>query len=317
MIKEIIYELKSPYRDTMRITAYRFGDIDNPNCEKTMAIVGATRGNEAQQMYNCSQLIAFFKAAEAGGRIEKGKSIVVIPTINNFSINIEKRFWAMDNTDINRMFPGYDKGETTQRIAYAVFEYVKEYEFGIHFTSFYIPGRFTPHVRMMRTGYENIDLARDFGLPYVFVRNSRPYDTTTLNYNWQIFGTNAFSLYMGKTSRIDENAGALSVRTVERFLIKQGVLTGELKEGEKSKLINSRDMVSIRTEKAGVLHKCTHVGDMVTSGTILGYILDPYEGDIIQTLTSPSNGKIFYTAYGPYVYEGSRVFRIVKEDMYK
>lgn len=312
MIKEIIYELKSPYRDTMRITAYRFGDLDNPDCEKTMAIVGATRGNEAQQMYNCSQLIAYFKTAEAQGKIEKGKSIVVIPTINNFSINIEKRFWAMDNTDINRMFPGYDKGETTQRIAYAVFEYVKGYEFGVHFTSFYIPGRFIPHVRMMRTGYENIEMARDFGLPYVVVRNSRPYDTTTLNYNWQIFGTNAFSLYMGKTARINEEAGVLSVRTVERFLIRQGVLLGEADEGESSILIQSRNMASVRAGKAGVLHKCAHVGDMVISGTVLGYILDPYEGDIIQTITSPSEGKVFYTAYGPFVYEGSRLFRIVK-----
>lgn len=312
MIKEVIYELASPYRDTMRITAYRFGDIDNPECEKTMAIVGATRGNEAQQMYNCSQIIDFFKEAETQGRIARGKSILVIPTINNFSVNIEKRFWAMDNTDINRMFPGYDIGETTQRIAYAVFEYVKEYEFGIHFTSFYIPGRFIPHVRMMHTGYENTELAKDFGLPYVYVRNSKPYDTTTLNYNWQIFGTNAFSLYMGKTARIDEKAGIMAVRSVESFLVKQGILFGEVTLEEECRLIQSRDMDGVRAGKAGVLHKCAHVGDVVHSGAILGYILDPYEGNIIQTLTSPVDGKIFFTAYGPYVYEGSRVFRIVK-----
>lgn len=41
-------------------------------------------------------------------------------------MNIKKRFWPTDNTDINRMFPGYDLGETTQRIAAGVFEVIKD-----------------------------------------------------------------------------------------------------------------------------------------------------------------------------------------------
>ncbi len=316
MKKEVIFQLKSPYRDTMRITAYRFGDTDNKDCEKTLAIVGATRGNEAQQMYNCSQIIARLKTLEEKGLIAKGKSIVVIPTVNNFSMNIEKRFWAMDNTDINRMFPGYSLGETTQRIAYSVFEYVKDYEFGIHFTSHYRPGKFIPHVRMMHTGYEDTEMAEDFGLPYVYVRNSKPYDTTTLNYNWQIWGTHAFSLYLCATSRINEEAGCMAVEAVLRFCLAQGIITGtdeEIKAGEESRLIQSRGITSVRTANAGVLHKCRHINDRVQSGDLLGYILDPYEGKILQSLYSPVNGRIFFTAYGPYEYEGSLVFRVVKE----
>lgn len=52
MRKEIIYSLKSPYRDDMRVTGYKFGKV-----EKTACIVGAIRGNEIQQLYTCSQLI--------------------------------------------------------------------------------------------------------------------------------------------------------------------------------------------------------------------------------------------------------------------
>lgn len=316
MRKEIIFELQSPYRDTMRITVYRFGDLDNRDCEKSIAIVGATRGNESQQMYNCSQIIAKLKILEEKGFIAKGKSIAVIPTVNNFSMNIEKRFWAMDNTDINRMFPGYNLGETTQRIAYSVFEYVKDYDFGIHFTSHYRPGKFIPHVRMMHTGYEDTELAGDFGLPYIYVRNSKPYDTTTLNYNWQIWGTHAFSLYLGATARINEDAGYMAVDAVLRFLKAQEIITDTdtlVKEGEKSQLIQSRNIVSVRISNAGVLHKCVHVDDRVSSGDLLGYILDPYEGTILQTLYSPVRGRIFFTAYGPYEYEGSLVFRVVRE----
>lgn len=62
----------------------------------------------------------------------------MVPSVNHFSINIGKRFWPSDNTDINRMFPGYKEGETTQRIAAGVFENIKDYSYGIQFASFYI-----------------------------------------------------------------------------------------------------------------------------------------------------------------------------------
>ena len=50
-------------------------------------------------------------------------------------------------------------------------------------------GNFIPHVRMMDCDYSSVDIARQFGLPYVVLRKVRPYDTTTLKYNWQIWET--------------------------------------------------------------------------------------------------------------------------------
>ena len=85
-----------------------------------------------------------FARLEEQGRIVPGQSILVIPTINSHSMNIGKRFWSADNTDINRMFPGYSLGETTQRIAAGVFERINDYRSGIHFTSHYTQGSFAP-----------------------------------------------------------------------------------------------------------------------------------------------------------------------------
>ena len=42
-------------------------------------------------------------------------------------------------------------GETIQRIAAALFQAVQGYKYGIHFASFYLPGDFVPHVRIMNT----------------------------------------------------------------------------------------------------------------------------------------------------------------------
>jgi hypothetical protein len=173
MKQEILFSMKSPYRDEFKIQGFRFGEG-----EKSVAIVGAMRGDEVQQQFTCSQIVKNLMEMEEAGLLVPGHEILVIPSANHFSMNINKRFWAMDNTDINRMFPGYEKGETTQRIASAVFDSVKGYKYGIQLASFYLPGEFIPHVRMMNTGFQDTNLALKFGLPYVFVH----YSTTTGKY---------------------------------------------------------------------------------------------------------------------------------------
>lgn len=139
---------------------------------------------------------------ENHGFLQKGLSVTVIPSANPFSMNIGKRFWAMDDTDINRMFPGNNKGETTQRIAAGLFEKLQGYEYGIQKASFYMPGEFIPHVRIVKTALDYADEGKDFGLPYVSVSEPAPLDTTLLNYNWQNWNTKASSLYGGEITEL-------------------------------------------------------------------------------------------------------------------
>lgn len=101
MRKEVIYTLKNLYRADMNIYGYHFG-----KGEKSACIVGACRGNEIQQLYICSQLVRKLKELEERGAIVKNNEILVIPSVNPSSMNISKRFWPTDDTDINRMYPG-------------------------------------------------------------------------------------------------------------------------------------------------------------------------------------------------------------------
>ncbi len=133
MEKVLLYQMDSLYRDSFKIYGYHFGGN-----EKTVCIVGAIRGNEIQQLYMCSNLIKTLKLLEERRCLDENLGIMIVPSVNPYSLNTSTRFWATDNTDINRMFPGYDLGETTQRIADGFFQKVKDYTYGIHFTSFYL-----------------------------------------------------------------------------------------------------------------------------------------------------------------------------------
>ncbi len=306
MKKTILYETESLYRDDFRVSGYEFGQG-----EKSACILGNIRGNEVQQLYVCSQLIKRLKEMEAAGKITEGRRIMVIPSANPYSMNIGKRFWPTDNTDINRMFPGYDKGETTQRIAAGIFEAIQGYRFGIQLSSFYMPGNFTPHVRMMKTGFEDVELAKKFGMPYVVVRNPRPYDTTTLNYNWQIWETHAFSLYTTTTVSIDKESAAMAVHSILTFLSKEGIVGYHGHEGYISHVVQDTDMVSVRTGESGIFEAAVAVGEEILKGQILARIIDPYEGEVKAILKSPVDGIVFFAHNEPLTYADTAVFKLI------
>lgn len=308
MKKRVIYEIKALYRDNFRVTGYEFGEG-----EKSVCIVGSMRGNEVQQLYVCSLLVKKFKQLEEEGRIKKGHRVLIIPSINPYSMNIQKRFWPTDNTDINRMFPGYDLGETTQRIADGVFQEIKDYTYGIQFTSFYMPGEFMPHIRMMEEGYSKVELAKQFDMPYVVLRKVRPYDTTTLNYNWQVWDTQAFSFYTTTTSRIDRKSAGQAVLSVLKFLAAQNIVTYNGPRTTASKVVEDVDMVSVQTAKSGIFESLVRVGEHVEEGQPLANIVHPYEGEIMETLYAPLDSVVFFMHSDPLTYADTAVFKLVDE----
>lgn len=309
MNKKIIYEIKGMYRDDFRITGYEFGEGD-----KSVCIVGNLRGNEVQQIYCCSQLVKKMKQLEEEGRIKEGHKILIIPSINPYSVNIQKRFWPTDNTDINRMFPGYDLGETTQRIADGVFNEIKDYEYGIQFTSFYMPGDFVPHIRYMKEGFTTKEDAEKFGMKYIVERTVRPYDTATLNYNWQVWDTKAFSLYTSTTSQISKTGAGQAVLSVMNFMANNGIIKYEAIGEKKMRICDDTELISVRTAKSGFYEPLVKAGDKVEAGTPLANIINPYEGDILETLYAPVNGVVFFIHNEPLTYANTAVIKILGDE---
>ena len=307
MRKEVVYTLKAPFRENLNIYGYNFG-----HGEKSACIVGPTRGNEVQQLYVCSQLIRTLSELERTGAILAGHEIFVIPSVNHFSMNIEKRFWAMDNSDINRKFPGNPEGETTERIASGLFERVKDYNYGVQFASFHTPGDFIPHVRMMETEHQNASLANLFGLPFVVKRRPEPMDMRTLNYNWQMTGTNAFSVYTNATDHIDEKSAAQAVSSVMRFLTRMGIIRYNCHSGFISSTIDEGSLMPIRADVSGIYRKLKSPGDEVRFGELIGEVIDPFEGEVISQIMSPSDGIIFFAHVKPLVLENCIIYQMIR-----
>lgn len=308
MERKTIYSIEGLYRDDFRIDGFTFG-----SGEKALAVVGNTRGNENQQLYTMALLVNCLKELEKQGCLVPGKEVLVMPSCNPYSMNIKKRFWTIDNTDINRMFPGYDKGETTQRIAAGLFAVVKDYAAGIQMASFYMPGAFVPHVRMMDTGYEDIAGAKLFGMPFVVVHKPRPFDTTTLNYNWQIWETKAFSLYTTNTATVDRKSAANAVEAILRYMSKTGLLSYNAECGLESRVVSSADFMPERTVCSGFFEPSVHPGDYVKKGQYLASIHDTLTYEKKVDIHASVSGVVGFVSDEPMVYQHTAVIKIIKD----
>lgn len=306
MRTEVIYESGSLYREKFRIQGYFFG-----TGRKSVCVIGNMRGNEYQQMYVCSRLIEALKKAEQADLLLLDHQILVIPTANPYSINIQKRFWPIDNTDINRMFPGYLEGETTQRIAGGIFEEIKDYEYGIQLASYYMPGEFMPHIKIMKTNADYAAEAEKFGMPYIVLRDPRPYDTTTLNYNWQIWEAKAFSLYTTVTAQIDRKSADRGVRCIMNFLAGEGIISYHRHEGYRSQIIDDDSLILLRAPRAGLFETFVSVEQEVAKGALLARILNPVDGEELARIYAPEDGIVFFLHNEPLTYEHTAVIKLI------
>lgn len=306
MKEHVLYSMKAPYREDFEIKGYSFG-----KGQKSACILGSIRGNEIQQLYICSQLVKALRELENNGCISNNHEIMVIPCINNYSINVGRKFWPVDNMDINRTFPGNEDEGTTSRIADGLLKHIRDYSYGIQFTSFYMTGEFVPHVRMMETGYQNTSLANLFGLPYVVVRKPQPIDTKTLNYNWQNEMTAAFSVYTNRNEMIDEKSAKQAVAAVLRFLTRMGLIKYESHSGYISHIIMEEDLSNICSTKSGIFRRLVEPGEEVKYGQEIGLVIDPLLGDIKEVITADTEGVVFFAHTDPLVNEGDIVCRLI------
>ena len=325
MIEQTVVEFDMPYRENLAVHAFSFG-IDSQgrtlgsgaaadDMDRALCLVAGLRGDEVQQTFICASAVERLRQLEEGGALVPGNVITVIPCANPASMAIGWRFWPGDKTDINRMFPGYDQGETTQRIAAALFEQVKGYRYGVHFASFHLQGDFLPHVRVMHGPGAEANDGADFGLPYVLHHVPGSFDTTTLHYNWRLWDTEAYTLYTKETELVNAESAEETVRAVLRFAHARGIVRQPGQLGYRATELGERSLMGVAVPTGGVFSPKARIGSTVSEGCALADIVDPLRGEVKATLSAPCDGVVFYAARTPLVNEGTLAFQLVPSDL--
>lgn len=324
MLEETILSLELPYRDPLDVRAFSFG-LDasgkalgkggsSDAMDRSLCVVAGIRGDEILQTLVCALLVERLGQLERKRALTRGKLIRVIPCANPASMGIGRRFWPLDKTDINRMFPGSPRGETTRRIAAGLFAQVTGFAYGVHLSSFYLEGDFIPHVRVMHGPGERGNHGGDFCLPYVTHYEPGSFDTTTLHYNWRLNGTEAYTFFTRKTTVADEAIAREAVQSLLRFMGARGLMRRQIHGGSRPFELAERALVPVQVAVGGVCCPLVRVGSVVEKGQLLATIRDLLCGRVAARVVSPCDGVVFYQARAPLVNEQTMVFQIVPDD---
>jgi uncharacterized protein len=300
-----ILNFKSPNRAPLKVEGFLFGE---DSVGPSLAIVGAMSGDHINQLYVASRLVDYLRQKEEEGKIV-GK-ILVIPAVNTYALNMGETFWPLDKTDINMMFPGYAQGETTQRIAAKLFESLQGYDYGIILEGRRDQGMCLPYVKLIQSGYEDIEAARDFGMRFIHYRRYSPIETVMLQYNWQLWETKAFSIVFGKNGSIDhENSSEVSGALI-RFMSKHRLITLPVFGGYQSNIIKPEQIVILKASRAGIFDPLFSCGSTVEKGEVLGRITDALSGEKLEKIIAPVGGVLTCQYASPLIFQNSIAFRI-------
>ena len=308
MKKIEILRIESLSRAPLVIEGYLFEGSD-PEAP-SIAIVGAMEGDSILPLYCASSLVDFFKNKIEAQKI-KG-NILIIPSINHYALNIGKRFWPLDNTDLNMMFPGYELGETTQRIAKKVFDAIGGYTFGIILERRADPVTCLPYIKLLKSGYEDLKGSKKFGFKMIDHRTVKSIDTVTLQYNWQLWGTKAFSIICPNENQIDKKISSQINQGILRFMDKNKIINHHIFNGYESTVIAKETIEVIKAPKSGIFIQTEIPGNYVSKDQVIGEIVHSLEGHSVHTFLAPFDGMITCFYSGSLIYENAVAFRIAK-----
>lgn len=307
-MREEIIRIPSATREDLVLTNFRFGA---PDAKPHVAIVAGLHGDEYNGVYAAAETVRRLKELrpdQITGRI------TVIPAVNVFGMNTGCRFWPFDDTDINRMFPGYELGETTQRIAASVTSSLEDATHLVDIHSSNDALREIPHIRLYDQKMDIVDEARTFRLPIIWRRVPSAAVASQMTYLFSRRTPNAYIIQAGSAKRINKRFVQDVVAGIGRFLVSCSAVIpgvfGDDDNGQDSSVIDSTRIGFCYSLDAGIFVTAVSTGDHVLEGDLIGQIISPLDGSTRATLLSPTDGLVMSLRVSPVVYENDLLARI-------
>ena len=311
MTTPTLLRMSAPLRDDFAIPYHDFGPA---GVVPTLALVAGLHGNEVNGVFVLSRLADFLRRIAEGRQSNQQLTarIVVVPAVNVLGVNTRSRRWPFDKTDINRMFPGYDLGETTQRVANAVFQFTRSARYRIDIHSSNADFEEVPQVRLYEPSEDERVSAMLFGLPAVIERTTDNVLTSTLGYAWHTCGGENFVVQAGRAGDLQLAHCERVFRALTAFLHHTGIVAGIqlAPEDQDTHYFPLGHTLPLISDYAGLFISHVQVGVWLQAGDLIGIIYDAFGGDRRAEIRAPMSGLLSGIRRQPLLYEGDLVARL-------
>ena len=233
-------------------------------------------------------------------------TLLAVPVVNVHGFMNGKRYLP-DRRDLNRSFPGLEKGSLAARLAHLfATEIVARSTHGIdlHTGSF---GRSNlPQIRGDLDNEEVLYLAKRFRVPVV-LHASGP--NGTMHEVTRPRGIPLLVFEGGEALRMDEGAIKAGLRGVLEVLRTLEMLPPRKTPPAEFEPVVARARKWVRAPESGLFLTPIQLGDTVHEGDPLGRIVDPFSGDE-EPVAAPATGVVVGLLKRPLVNEGDALLHL-------
>jgi hypothetical protein len=312
MSEPLLLSMTTPTREPFEIP---FHDLGPREAAPRIALVAGLHGNELNGVFVLARLASFLRRVAAGLRLgaELRARVLVIPAVNVLGVNVRSRNWPFDGTDLNRMFPGYEGGETTQRIAAAVLAATAAARWRIDLHASNADFEELPQVRLYEPSDEEREAARWFGLPAVVERGRNATFHATLASAWRAEGGRGLVLQAGCAGALQPAHCERLFRALLDFLERDGTLYGvRLAESEEAvHAFGPRQAFPLISEHAGWFVSRLKVGQWLRAGDRIGWVYDGFAGEQRAEVKTPVAGLLSGLRRQALLCEGDLLARVL------
>lgn len=286
--------------------------IKNGSSEKRICIVTGTHGDELEGQYICYALSEYLKE-----NIDKLNGTVdIYPALNPLGIDSIMRGIPGYDLDMNRTFPGLESGTMPEMIAHEVLEDMKGADICIDIHASNIFLREIPQIRMsIPTSEALLPYAKMLNVDFVWVHASATVLESTLAHSLNSAGTKTLVVEMGVGMRITKEYCKQLLDGIINLLVKLEMLI-DVEVGEIREPVVSLDgaVGFVNSPAAGIFVPDTEFGSIVSEGEIIGRIINPLTGAVVENAAAPCSGLLFTLREYPVVYGGSLIARILHQE---
>lgn len=236
-------------------------------------------------------------------------TIIAVPIVNIHGFINHSRYLP-DRRDLNRSFPGSEKGSLAARLAHLFMqEIVSKSTHGIDLHTGAIHRTNLPQIRANLEDEETNRLARAFNVPVIISSNLRD---GSLRESAAENGIPMLLYEAGEALRFDEvsiRAGVKGIVNVMRLL--EMIPTSRRKPKRQMKPVVAHSSSWVRAGDSGILRAMIPLGGRVKKGTLLGIVADPF-GEREIEIVAPFSGIVIGKTNLPLVNEGEALYHIAR-----
>lgn len=237
-------------------------------------------------------------------------TLLAVPVVNVFGF-VNRSRYLPDRRDLNRSFPGSEKGSLAARLAHLFLEEIVERaDFGIDLHTGALQRTNLPQIRASLADERAKALALAFGAPLVLNSDLRD---GSLREWCQERNVPVLLYEAGEALRFNEIAIRTGVRGVLRVMEEIEMLPVARKARKPSRPVVARESSWVRSPDSGILRKGLQLGQWVEKGARLAEVGDPL-GESDAIVTAPFDGLVIGATTSPLVNEGDALYHLARPE---